>query len=55
MDRLITIKTAAAALSVSVRFLERLIARGQLRVVRLGRAIRISEAELERVCDELKK
>jgi excisionase family DNA binding protein len=55
MERLITIKAAAAALSVSVRFLERLVARGELQVVRLGRAIRISERELERLCNELQK
>jgi excisionase family DNA binding protein len=36
MNRLLTVNAAAAALSVSVRYLQRLIARGQLRVYASG-------------------
>lgn len=50
--QLLTIKQAAAVLSVSPEFLKKLQRRGRLKVVRLGRAIRISEQELERLCRE---
>jgi excisionase family DNA binding protein len=49
MDRLYTLRRAAARLDVSERFLRRLYASGRLRVVRLGRAVRIPQQEVERV------
>lgn len=52
MERLVSIKRAARRLQVSEKFLRRLQQSGRLRVVRLGRAIRISEQELERLCRE---
>lgn len=52
MNKLLTLKTAAAQLSVSVEFLKRLQRTGRLRVVRLGRAVRVSEQELDRLCRE---
>ena len=50
MERHITLKRAAARLQVSERFLRRLEAQGRLRLVRLGRVVRVSELELERLC-----
>jgi excisionase family DNA binding protein len=47
--QLYTIKEAASRLAVSPEFLKRLQRQGQLRVVRLGRAVRISEQELQRL------
>ena len=56
MERLLTLKQAAEKLAVSLQFLKRLQRQGRLRVVRLGRAIRVEEAELERlVRDEFRK
>ena len=52
MMQLLSIKKAATALSVSPEFLKKLQRQGRLRVVRLGRAIRISEQELERLVRE---
>ena len=52
MERYYTIKQAAGQLQVSEKFLRKLQGAGQLRVVRLGRAIRVSQAELERLCRE---
>ncbi len=53
LDRLLTMKEAAAALSVSVRYLERLIVKGELQVVHIGmRSIRITEAELTRLIEK---
>ena len=52
MMQLLTVKKAAAALSVSPEFIKKLQRQGRLKVVRLGRAIRISEQELERLCRE---
>jgi excisionase family DNA binding protein len=50
--QLYTIKEAASRLAVSPEFLKRLQRQGQLRVVRLGRAVRISEQELQRLSVE---
>ena len=56
MDRLFTLRAAAQKLAVSQQFLKRLQRQGRLRVIRLGRAIRVSEQELERLCrDEFRK
>lgn len=56
MERLLTLKQAAEKLAVSAQFLKRLQQQGRLRVIRLGRAVRVSEQELERlVRDEFRK
>jgi excisionase family DNA binding protein len=47
-----SIKRAARRLQVSEKFLRKLQSVGRLRVVRLGRAVRVSEQELERLCRE---
>ena len=52
MDQLFTFKKAAQKLDVSPEFLKRLERRGRLRVIRLGRSVRVSEAELDRLCRE---
>jgi hypothetical protein len=49
VPKLFTLKQSAATLSVSVEFLKKLHRVGQLDVVRLGRAIRVPERELERL------
>ncbi len=40
--RLLTVREVAARLSVSTRMVQRLIRRGALQEVRLGRAVRVS-------------
>jgi excisionase family DNA binding protein len=45
------LQTAAQRLACSTRHLQREIDRGNVRAVRLGRAVRISEKELRRICD----
>jgi excisionase family DNA binding protein len=52
MDRLFTLKKAAEILAVSPEFLKKLQRNGRLHVVRLGRAVRVSERELDRLCRE---
>ena len=52
MERFLTIRRAARCLQVSEKFLRKLQGSGRLRVVRLGRAVRESERELERLCRE---
>lgn len=47
-----TLEDAAKRLSCCTRTIKREIDRGRIRAVRLGRAIRISEAELRRLVDE---
>lgn len=49
--RLLTVREAAERLSLSPRQVRRLIAWGQLRAVRLGRAVRVPEGELERLAE----
>lgn len=49
MERLVSIKHAAAILSVSPEFLKKLQRDGRLRIVRLGRAVRIPRTELGRL------
>ncbi len=44
--RLLTLPEVAARMSVSIKTVRRLIERGNLRVHRIGRAIRVSEDEL---------
>lgn len=45
----LTVKEVGAQLRVSDRTIRRLIARGQLEAVRLGRSVRISPSSLERM------
>ena len=45
--RLLTIKDVAGDLNVSIKTVRRKIERGELRVHRIGRTIRIAEDELE--------
>ena len=52
MQKLLTLKDSAALLSVSVEFLKKLRRDKRLHVVKLGRAVRVSEQELERLCRE---
>jgi len=52
MERLVSLRRAAALLSVSPAFLKKLQRQGRLRIVRLGRAVRVSEQEIERLCRE---
>ncbi len=52
MQKLFTLKQAAALLAVSPEFLKKLYRKGALRVVKLGRIVRVSEQELDRLCEE---
>ena len=56
LNRLLTLKQAAEKLAVSPQFLKRLQQQGRLQVIHLGRAVRVTEEELERLCrDEFRK
>ena len=46
MDRLLTVEEAADLLGTSVRFIRRLIAERRIAYVRVGRHVRIAEADL---------
>jgi excisionase family DNA binding protein len=46
MDRLLTVEEAADRLGTSVRFIRRLIAERRIAYVRVGRHVRIAEADL---------
>jgi excisionase family DNA binding protein len=52
VDRLLTLQDAASALSVSQDFLKKLYRAGRLPVVRMGRSVRISQAEVDRLVRE---
>jgi excisionase family DNA binding protein len=52
VERLFSIRRAARQLQVSEKFLRKLQRSGRLRIVRLGRAVRVSEQELEQLCRE---
>lgn len=52
MEQLLSLKDAAKVLAVSKEFLKKLQRSGHLPVVRLGRAVRVSENELNRLCRE---
>ncbi len=52
MTKLLALKDAAEQLSVSPEFLKKLQRDGRLQVVRLGRAVRVSEEEVERLARE---
>jgi excisionase family DNA binding protein len=49
MARLMTVQECAEALSVSQKTLRRLIGRGEIAAVRIGRSIRVKPSELERL------
>ena len=46
MDRLLTVQEAADRLGTSVRFVRRLITERRIAYVRVGRHVRIAEADL---------
>ena len=46
MDRLLTAEEAADRLGTSVRFVRRLIAERRIAYIRIGRHVRIAEADL---------
>ncbi len=48
---LLTIREASAAMALSVRTLQELVARGELAVVRIGRTVRFRRADLEELAD----
>jgi excisionase family DNA binding protein len=48
MDKLLTVGEAAEFLGTSVRFVRRLIAERRIAYIRVGRHIRIAEADLVR-------
>jgi excisionase family DNA binding protein len=48
MDRLLTVEQAADRLGTSVRFVRRLVAERRIAYVKVGRHVRISEADLAR-------
>ena len=52
MEQLYRLKKAAHILDVSPEFLKKLQRQGRLRIIRLGRTIRVSSQELERLCRE---
>ncbi len=52
MATFLTVREAAEQLAISPRHLRRLIARREIRAVRLGRAIRLPEAELRRLAGD---
>jgi len=47
MSRLLTVRDVAERLQVSGRTIHRLISAGDLPVIRIGRAVRLSEAALQ--------
>lgn len=51
-DRLFTIRDAAAVLAASTEFLNRLHRCGGLDVVRLGKAVRVPQTEVDRLIRE---
>jgi len=46
MDRLLTVEEAADRLGTSVRFVRRMIAERRIAYIRIGRHVRIAEADL---------
>jgi excisionase family DNA binding protein len=48
LDRLLTVEQAADRLGVSVRFVRRLVAERRIAYVKVGRHVRICEADLAR-------
>ena len=52
MEQLYRLKKAAHIQDVSPEFLKKLRREGRLRIVKIGRVIRVSSQELERLCRE---
>jgi excisionase family DNA binding protein len=52
MRKLLTLRDTAELLSISPGFVKKLRRQQRLRVIKLGRAVRVSERELERLCQE---
>jgi excisionase family DNA binding protein len=52
VDRLLNLQDAAAALAVSQDFLKKLYRSNRLRIVKLGRAVRVPEEEVNRLMRE---
>lgn len=50
-ERLLTVEAAAERMSTSVRFVRRLIAERRIAFVKLGRHVRISEADIAAFID----
>ena len=50
-DRLLTVEAAAERMSTSVRFVRRLIAERRIAFVKLGRHVRIAEADIAAFID----
>ncbi len=50
MEQLLTLKQAAKVLAVSEEYLKKLRRQGRLRVIKLGRSVRVTEEELQRLC-----
>lgn len=50
-DRLLTVEAAAEHMSISVRFVRRLIAERRIEFVKVGRHVRISESALAEFID----
>jgi excisionase family DNA binding protein len=50
VEQFLSLRRAARRLDVSVDFLKRLRRQGALQGVKLGRAVRIPESELDRLC-----
>ena len=51
VERLFTLKQAAELLAVSPELLKKLYRQKRLRVIHIGRVVRISEKELERLAE----
>ena len=49
MEKLFTLKQAAAVLAISPEFLKKLQRTGRVQVVHLGRVVRIPESEVRRL------
>lgn len=52
MGRLLTLKNAAELLAVSPEFIKKLRRQGMIKVIRIGRSVRVPEREIERLCRE---
>ena len=55
MEKLYPLKEISEATSTSIPYWRKAIARKQLRVVRIGRAVRVSESELSRFLREVQR
>jgi excisionase family DNA binding protein len=55
LEKLYPLKEISEATSTSIPYWRKAIARKQLRVVRIGRAVRVSESELSRFLREVQR